>query len=255
MVLIEAGAHGLPTVATRHGGPVEIHAILKNGLLVEPTDPSAVGDALMTLLTDRHLWCAYWLAVLSGISDLTLQARREACRKSGLEHIHEFSWEAHCSRYFAVLDETMHNMPDLAGAPVELVKAPLAQRMLVVTMCSRDAPLAAKLLQRALASIASRALQLDTVAVVVASALSTKVKEALRIVPCFCTSCPVLNCLTCDALQDTLSIIDKAGVLQGSLHAVVADAGAHILTHTSKRQDLVLFEEWQRHISFRWLVR
>ena len=56
-------------------------------------------------------------------------------------------------------------------------------------------------------------------------------------------------------LQDTLSIIDKAGVLQGSLHAVVADAGAHILVHTSKRQDLVLFEEWQRHISFRWLVR
>ena len=62
-MLIEAAAHGLPTVATRYGGPVEIHATLKNGLLVEPTDPGAVGDALVTLLTDRHLWCAYLCAV------------------------------------------------------------------------------------------------------------------------------------------------------------------------------------------------
>ena len=57
LVLIEAAANGLPTVATRYGGPVEIHAILKNGLLVEPTDAGAVADALVTLLTDRHLWC------------------------------------------------------------------------------------------------------------------------------------------------------------------------------------------------------
>ncbi len=34
LVLIEAAAHGLPTVATRYGGPVEIHATLKNGMLV-----------------------------------------------------------------------------------------------------------------------------------------------------------------------------------------------------------------------------
>ena len=58
LVLIEAAAHGLPTVATRYGGPVEIHATLRNGLLVEPTEASAVADALVTLLTDRHLWCA-----------------------------------------------------------------------------------------------------------------------------------------------------------------------------------------------------
>ena len=55
--------------------------------------------------------------------------------------------------------------------------------------------------------------------------------------------------------QDTLSILDKAGVLQGSLHSVVTDAGARLYIHASKRQDLVLSEEWQNHISFRWLVR
>ena len=124
------------------------------------------------------------------MSILTSQACREACRKSGLEHIHEFSWEAHCSRYFAVLDETMHNTAEIAGAPAELVEAPRAQRMLVVTMCSHDAPLAAKLLQRALASIASRALHLDTVAVVVASVLSMKVlRTAQRVLLLRLASC------------------------------------------------------------------
>ena len=92
-----------------------------------------------------------------------------------------FSWESHCSRYFAVLDEILHDAPDTAGAPVEFVEAPPAQRMLVVTMCSRDAPLAAKLLQRALAAIASHALHLDTVAIVVASALSATVSSIARL--------------------------------------------------------------------------
>lgn len=168
---------------------------------------------------------------------LTHLACRESCRNSGLEHIHEFSWEAHCHRYFAVLDETLRQSQslagrqaiepaDISGAPVELVEAPPSQRMLVLTMDSRDAQQAAKLLQRALACIASRALHLDTVAVVVASALSAK---------------------------DTLSILEKAGVLQGSLHAVVTDAGARILIHAANRQDLVVSEEWQKHISLRWL--
>ncbi len=185
---------------------------------VEPTDPEAVANALVTLLTDRPLW--------------------EACRKSGLEHIHEYSWSAHCQRYVAVLDETIKThgsakpqgseLLAATGAPEELLSGPHAQRMLVVSMCSRDTREAARLLQRALDTITSQGARLDTVAVVVASVLST---------------------------QQTLSILDKAGVLQGSLHAVVADAGATILTHTAKRQDLVANEAWEAHISFRWLVR
>jgi hypothetical protein len=128
----------------------------------------------------------------SRLSDIC--ARRESCRNSGLEHIHEFSWEAHCRRYFAVLDETLQQAQSLAGrqsiepaditgAPVELVEAPPSERMLVLTMCSRDAHQAAKLLQRALACMASHALHLDTVAVVVASVLSAKVLRISRRAP------------------------------------------------------------------------
>lgn len=96
--------------------------------------------------------------------------------------------EAHCKRYIAVLDETLHADQQLpvgqhsiepsviTGSPAEqLIDAP-TQRMLIVTMCSRDAKQACKLLQRALARIASRALDLETVAVVVASSLSEKVR-------------------------------------------------------------------------------
>ena len=195
LVLIEAAAQGVPTVATRYGGPVEIHATLKNGLLVEPTDASAVADALVTLLTDRNLWYAR-AARGAGAQRLRACARRESCRNSGLEHIHEFSWDAHCRRYVAVLDETLQlrsqslagrqsiEPADVTGAPVELVDAPAAQRMLVLTMCSRDAQQAAKLLQQALTCIASRALHLDTVAVVVASALSAKVRKTSAVARC-----------------------------------------------------------------------
>lgn len=92
LVLIEAAAHGLPTVATRYGGPVEIHATLKNGLLVEPTDTGAVADALVTLLTDRNLWCALAALLLDSKPHSDVTAHRESCRNSGLEHIAEFSW-------------------------------------------------------------------------------------------------------------------------------------------------------------------
>ena len=95
-------------------------------------------------------------------------------------------------------------------------------------MDTRDAREGAALLQRTLDILARHAMHIDTVAIVVLSAL------------------PV---------QETLDILDKAGVLQGSLHAIVADAGASVNVHTARRQNLVASEDWKKHISFRWLVR
>ena len=78
LTLIESAAHGLPTVATRHGGPVEIHATLKNGLLVEPTDSTLVAEALVTLLTDRSLWCVLQVKTLPN-----LEGADSACHLQG----------------------------------------------------------------------------------------------------------------------------------------------------------------------------
>ncbi|KAG0501514.1 hypothetical protein HPP92_001586 [Vanilla planifolia] len=79
LTLIEAAAHGLPMVATKNGGPVDINRALKNGLLVDPHDQNAIADALLKLLADKNLW--------------------HECRRNGWKNIHLFSWPEHCRTY------------------------------------------------------------------------------------------------------------------------------------------------------------
>ncbi|KAB1213658.1 putative sucrose-phosphate synthase 2 [Morella rubra] len=79
LTLIEAAAHGLPMVATRNGGPVDIQRALNNGLLVDPHDQQAIASALLKLLSEKNLW--------------------NECRKNGLKNIHLFSWPEHCRTY------------------------------------------------------------------------------------------------------------------------------------------------------------
>ncbi|KAK6161719.1 hypothetical protein DH2020_005100 [Rehmannia glutinosa] len=75
----KAAAHGLPMVATKNGGPVDIHRALNNGLLVDPHDQQAIADALLKLVSEKNLW--------------------NECRKNGLKNIHLFSWPEHCRTY------------------------------------------------------------------------------------------------------------------------------------------------------------
>ncbi|XP_030507407.2 probable sucrose-phosphate synthase 3 [Cannabis sativa] len=79
LTLIEAAAHGLPMVATKNGGPVDIHRALHNGLLVDPHDQQEIADALLKLLSEKNLW--------------------HDCRKNGWKNIHLFSWPEHCRTY------------------------------------------------------------------------------------------------------------------------------------------------------------
>nr|XP_024384326.1 probable sucrose-phosphate synthase 2 isoform X2 [Physcomitrium patens] len=81
LTLIEAAAHGLPMVATKNGGPVDIHKALSNGLLVDPHNEKEIADALLKLVADRSLW--------------------NLCRKNGLRNIHLFSWPEHCRTYLS----------------------------------------------------------------------------------------------------------------------------------------------------------
>ena len=54
-VLIEAGAAGVPVVATRVGGIPEVVLDRKTGLLVPPADPMELSQAILTLLKDRKM--------------------------------------------------------------------------------------------------------------------------------------------------------------------------------------------------------
>jgi glycosyltransferase involved in cell wall biosynthesis len=55
IVLIEAGAAGLPVVASRVGGIPELLRHEHNALLVEPGDPSSLAEAMTKLLSDAVL--------------------------------------------------------------------------------------------------------------------------------------------------------------------------------------------------------
>lgn len=52
LTLIEAAAHGLPSVATKNGGPMDIIATLKNGVLVRQRRRSS--PACLALLLRSH---------------------------------------------------------------------------------------------------------------------------------------------------------------------------------------------------------
>jgi len=58
LVLVEAASHGLPVVGTRSGGIPEAFEDKKTGLLIEPQDPKAIAEALLTLKNDRDMYAA-----------------------------------------------------------------------------------------------------------------------------------------------------------------------------------------------------
>ncbi|HUU84504.1 MAG TPA: HAD-IIB family hydrolase [Phycisphaerae bacterium] len=80
LTLLEAAASGLPIVATEDGGPREIVAHCKNGLLVDPLNVKAMGEVLLQAVGDRQQWKKW--------------------SRSGLRGAHKhFSWTAHADKY------------------------------------------------------------------------------------------------------------------------------------------------------------
>ena len=84
LTVIEAAAHGVPTVATRNGGPVDIMDTLHHGVVVDPTDGDAVAKELIKILTSPATW--------------------DAMSANGIGNIMSYSWPAHCKRYMLSMD-------------------------------------------------------------------------------------------------------------------------------------------------------
>lgn len=99
LTLLEAGATGLPIVATNDGGPRDIIANCRNGLLVDPLDPLAIEHALLRVLTEADSWQEW--------SESGIRGTRE-----------HYAWHNHAKRYL----RDLHDILDHADAPVQINK-------------------------------------------------------------------------------------------------------------------------------------
>lgn len=99
LTLLEAAGSGLPVIATNDGGPRDIIANCRNGLLIDPLDPTSIDHALMRSLTEPDQW--------------------QEWSENGMAGAHEFySWTTHVNRYLRdVKDILAHSAcPALAAS-------------------------------------------------------------------------------------------------------------------------------------------
>jgi len=90
LTLLEAAASGLPLVATENGGPVDIISNCENGILIDPLDPPAIADALLSLLTDRRRW--------------------QEAASNGIKGVNQhYTWQAHAAAYTGKLHSLCEN--------------------------------------------------------------------------------------------------------------------------------------------------
>lgn len=92
LTLLEAGATGLPIVATNDGGPRDIIANCKNGLLVDPMNKTVIEHALLRVLTEPEQWTNW--------------------SKNGIKGTREhYSWNNHANRYLRDLHDILEHSP------------------------------------------------------------------------------------------------------------------------------------------------
>ncbi|XP_054816497.1 sucrose-phosphate synthase 4 isoform X2 [Prosopis cineraria] len=109
LTIIEAAAYGLPVVATKNGGPVDILKVLNNGLLIDPHNQKAVADALLKLVADKSLWLE--------------------CRKNGLKNIHRFSWPEHCCNYLSHIEHCRNRHPTSRLEIIPIPEEPISDSL------------------------------------------------------------------------------------------------------------------------------
>jgi sucrose-phosphate synthase len=89
LTLLEAAACGLPIVATEDGGPRDILANCRNGLLIDPLDKQAMTAALHTALSDHRQWKSWSKAGKRGVA-------------------RHYSWPAHVDQYLRCVGRLLH---------------------------------------------------------------------------------------------------------------------------------------------------
>ncbi len=112
LTLIEAAATGLPIVATEDGGPRDIIAHCKNGLLVDPLDADRMGEALLKALTDRKQWSRW--------------------SSSGIKGAHKYySWQSHVEKYLKEVRKVLGKHHKARPVRPQTSRLPTVERLVV----------------------------------------------------------------------------------------------------------------------------
>ncbi|HMA84978.1 MAG TPA: HAD-IIB family hydrolase [Desulfosalsimonadaceae bacterium] len=108
LTLLEASATGLPIVATKDGGPYDIISNCENGILVDPTNPKDITEALKTIITDYERWTQY--------------------SKNGIMNVRKYyTWESHAATYMEAVSH-IESKADFA-AEKERAATPIGKRL------------------------------------------------------------------------------------------------------------------------------
>jgi len=113
LTLLEAAASGLPIIATEDGGPRDIVAHCKNGVLIDPLDVDRLGNVMLEALSNREQWLRW---SRSGIKGTELH----------------FSWQGHVRKYLREIDNVIKQTRKRKGTTT-LIKSrlPISDRLVV----------------------------------------------------------------------------------------------------------------------------
>lgn len=130
LTLTEAATHGLPVVATVHGGPADIVARLGHGTIADPNDPGQFADAIRHLIDDRAAW--------------------NAASRNGQTRSRQLGWPAYAKRFVEIADGVIER----AKRPAAMVRRAVCDDLLLsdidntLTGCPQGAAALCELLRR-----------------------------------------------------------------------------------------------------------
>lgn len=115
LTLLEAGATGLPIVATNDGGPRDIVANCRNGLLVDALDEAAIERALTRALTEPEQWQEW--------SSNGIRGTRQ-----------HYSWSNHAKRYLRDLSDILEHSPSTVQLNKPARRLPEFDRLIITDL-------------------------------------------------------------------------------------------------------------------------
>ncbi len=115
LTLLEAGATGLPIVATNDGGPRDIIANCNNGLLIDPMDAKSIEKSLLRVLTEPEQWQQWSEAGIAGTRQ-------------------HYAWKNHAHRYLRDLNDILENSPTPALQQTSKRRLPEFDRIIITDL-------------------------------------------------------------------------------------------------------------------------